>query len=166
MGAGQVTDIGMVTKSSASRIYSSSNVISFRSGQPLGQPTADWRPAVVERLQELIRLPLGWDGYDGIPVSFANAFFAFQVLESTCRSGTPPPSIVPGSGGDLQIEWHLGRGEIELYVRAPNDVHAWRRSAGESSVEEELPLSTDFSQAARWLQELTEAPFVAHAAAA
>lgn len=152
--------------SSASSGYPATNVFSLRTGQRLAALVGDWRPAVEARLQELIRLLHGWDGYRGHPVTFANAVFAFSVLESTCAGDTPAPEIVPGSSGDLQLEWHLPNGEIELHVRAPNDVHAWRFVAGDSPLEEELILSTDFSLVASWLRDLTEASLAPHAAAA
>src|SRR5690349_18746537 len=73
-----------------------------------------WRDVVESALGDLIRLPDGWDGYRGAPVSFSNAFFALRMLESICSLSTEPPQLVPGSDGDLQIEWHTMRGDIEL----------------------------------------------------
>jgi hypothetical protein len=121
-----------------------------------------WQSTVKGRLEEIVRLPEGWDGYQGRPVSFGNALFAVRVLESICAIDAPPPEIVPGCSGDLQIEWHLPGGDIELHVRAPNDVHAWRSMPSD----EELILSTDFSAVADWLRDLTEAPLAPDSAAA
>ena len=157
-----------LTTSSASNGYSAANVYSLRGGRrqlmPLAPP--DLQSAVENRLQELIRLESGWDGYEGQPVDFGNAVFAFRMLESICVADTPAPVIVPGSSGDLQLEWHLPAGEIELHVRAPNVVHAWRFLAGAHPLEQELTLSTDFSAVAKWLHDLTEAPLAPHATAA
>ena len=145
---------------------SATNVFSIQPGQQVRRPQEHWWHAVESRLQELIRLASGWDGYRGQPVSFSTAVFALGVLQSTCKSGTPTPSIVPGTVGDLQLEWHLANGDIELHVHAPNDVTAWRLMAGTAPFEEEIPLTTDFSSVAGWIKELTEAPLVPHAAAA
>jgi hypothetical protein len=124
---------------------------------------AGWRDAVNDRLEQLICLEEGWDGYAGIPVSFVNAKFSFHMLESICRPDTPAPQIVPGPSGDLQIEWHASAGDIELWVRGPNDVHAWR-GISETQECEELNLTTDFSAVADWVKQITE-PRIAIAAA-
>ena len=155
-----------LTTSSASAGYPATNVYSFRAGRRFPALDSEWQLTVEARLQELIRLENGWDGYEGPPVAFGNAVFAIRVLESICVGDTPAPSIVPGNAGDLQLEWHLPSGEIELHVRAPNDVHAWRCLAGAHPLEEALMLSTDFSVVAKWLRDLTEAPLAPHAAAA
>ena len=161
-----MTESRFLTTSSASKGYPATNVYSFRAGPRFAPLVPNWQLAVQARLQELIRLENGWDGYEGQPVGFGNAVFAVRVLESICLGDTPAPSIVPGSTGDLQLEWHLPSGEIELHVRAPNDVHAWRCLTGAHPLEETLVLSTDFSVVARWLRDLTEAPLAPHAAAA
>lgn len=122
-----------------------------------------WQTSVMQRLEELIRLEEGWDGYTAFPVSFDNAMFAFRMLESICRPETLPPRIVPGPSGDLQIEWHTHQGDIELWVRGPNNVHAWRSLNDENG--EEIDLTNDFSVVSTWVKEVTE-PTIAFAAAA
>lgn len=129
-------------------------------------PTSEWRDEVVERLQELLRLDYGWDGYYGIPVSLENAIFSLRMLEAACDTDTPAPQIVPGIEGDLQIEWHTLSGDLELHVKAPNDVHAWRLMSGVNAQEEELDLRTDFLAVAKWVEEVTESSIAADAAAA
>jgi hypothetical protein len=123
-----------------------------------------WQDVVIDRLEQLIRLEEGWDGYAGFPVSFVNAKFAFHMLESICRPDTPAPQIVPGPSGDLQIEWHTSTGDIELWVRGPNDVHAWREISKTQECEEQN-LTTDFSTVSDWMEQITEPRFVIAAAA-
>lgn len=123
-----------------------------------------WQATVKDRLEQLIRLEEGWDGYTGFPVSFDNAMFAFRMLESICRRDTPAPQIVPGASGDLQIEWHTQFGDIELWVRGPNNVRAWHEIT-ETQIDEELDLTTDFSEVSEWVRQITE-PTIAIAAAA
>jgi hypothetical protein len=115
-----------------------------------------WRQPIKERLDYLCQLSLGWDGYRARPVSFSTAHFALRLLESVCDSTTPAPSIVPGPSGDLQIEWHLKSGDIELHVRAPNDVHAWRETLSTGENGEELRLTIDFTLVARWVRNLSD----------
>jgi hypothetical protein len=117
-------------------------------------PGLEWSSPVIDRLEELVRLENGWDGYNGEPVSFLNANFALRMLEAICSVSTPAPQIVPGSSGDLQIEWHLPHAEIELHVRAPNDVVAWHLDATTTDDGEELALTNDFASVARWIENL------------
>lgn len=159
-----MTATQILTSSSPMSGYPTTNVYCFRDGKPQTQ-NPEWQAAVETRLKELMNLEIGWDGYQGQPVALANVVFAFCMLESICTGDSLAPQIVPGSSGDIQLEWHLQGGSIELDVRAPNDVHAWRQFAGAHPVEEERTLTTDFSLVAIWLRELMEAPFAPHTAA-
>ena len=53
---------------------------------------------------------------------------------------------------------------MELHVRAPNDVHAWRVKS--DGLEEELLLANDFSAIVAWIKELVEPSIAIKAAAA
>jgi len=132
----------------------------------LNEPAGEWRDSVLKRLEELIRLEIGWDGYQGKPVSFENATFALRMLEAVCIPETPAPQIVPGAVGDLQIEWHTLNGDVELHVRAPNKVHAWRHMVGHKQDGEEAQLTNVFFSVATWVKEVTESSIAPSAAAA
>jgi hypothetical protein len=125
----------------------------------------DWRNIVHDRLTELVRLPHGWDGYRGEPVSLENALFAVKVLEAVCGPEADPPHIVPGVAGDLQIEWHNLKGDIELHVLAPNRVNAWHAEANGDVLGEARGLTIDFRIVADWVKKITE-PDVAIGSAA
>ena len=132
----------------------------------ISAPELNWRDSVIARLNELVALEIGWDGYDGRPVSFEVANFALRVLETVCQVDAPEPQIVPGNSGDLQIEWHTPEGDIELHVREPNDVHAWRSQTTPVESISELFLKTDFIEVAGWIKELGEPSRAASVAAA
>jgi hypothetical protein len=125
-----------------------------------------WRPEVMKRLEALLRLPIGWDGYQGKPVALANVIFALDMLESICGYDVPAPQIVPGLNGDLQIEWHTLAGDVEFHVRAPNNVHAWRSLTGPVELEDETELTYEFSAVAAWVRDITELPSAAKSSAA
>jgi hypothetical protein len=63
------------------------------------------------------------------------------------------PQIVPGSRGDLQIEWHTPTTTIELHVKAPNIVSAWRETEANPDGEE-IRLSNNFVEISRWIREM------------
>jgi len=136
------------------------------SSRVLCEPRHAWRQRVIERLDELCKLQVGWDGYQAPPVSFANAHFAASMLASACPLDAPEPQIVPGASGDLQIEWHTETTDIELHIRAPNDVDAWRVVMSAPEREDQLHLTMDFRVVADWLVELSEASVAARSSAA
>lgn len=115
-----------------------------------------WRENVVKCLEELVKLESGWDGYNATPVSFENAYFALRMLETICPSDTPNPQIVPGTSGDLQIEWHTESTDIELHVRGPYDVHVWRATKETGEDGEEFQLTNDFASVSHWIAEISE----------
>lgn len=147
----------------------SSNVVSIPNESArliIQQPVHEWRKVVAARLECLMRLPTGWDGYCGQPVTFLNANFALQLLDYVCGANVPAPQIVPGAEGDLQIEWHTLTGDIELHVLLPFRVHAWRAMVGGESDGEHRTLTNDFTVVAAWVKDVTETPLATTAAAA
>lgn len=158
----------VVNRPALRRVYPSSDRASIGIGAfqqhriTLTEPDMVWRDEVIQRLEELVRLDVGWDGYHGVPVTFENATFALRMLEATCRDNVTAPQIVPGSSGELQIEWHTETGDIELLVKGPNSVHAWRCSAED---EEEVDLTNNFLVISHWVNELMEPSIALRAAA-
>lgn len=142
-----------------------SNVAELRTSTRIvvTEPVRGWLESVKARFNELVQMRVGWDGYRGVPVSFVNANFALRMLEAVCDANAPAPQIVPGSNGDLQIEWHTFSADIELHVRGPNDVHAWRSLGGGDTVERRL--SNDFTIVSAWINELA-GPSIASGTAA
>lgn len=130
------------------------------------EPPHAWHEAVNKRLGELVGLERGWDGYGAEPVSFENAVFAIRMLEVVCGPDAITPQLVPGPAGDLQIEWHTLTGDIELHVRSPNNVHAWRQLVGVDGQGEELELTNEFSKVSAWIRDLTRPDLAVATAAA
>lgn len=157
-----------MNRSQANSVFSS-NVVSIPTGSArlvMFEPNHNWRDAVMKRLEQLVRLEQGWDGYRGEPVSLENAAFALRMLEAVCGPNATPPQLVPGPSGDLQIEWHSLKGDIELHVLAPNRVHAWRQLVGRNEDGESLDLTIDFRSVAGWVRDITEPDFAVATAAA
>lgn len=99
--------------------------------------------AVLEKLEELMQLKPGWDGYEGQPMRFAVAAFVYFLWETIRTPGTPIPAVVPGGDGSMQLEWHTPElGDVEITITAPYEMSAWREKDG---VAELLILTDDFS---------------------
>jgi len=124
-------------------------------------PIRLWRDAVVSRLNELVALKRGWDGYRGEPVTFENANFAMRMLEASCGLEAPVPQIVPG-----QVEWHIGHTDLELDIRAPNDVHAWICNEHTGPDGQEVKLTNDFTIVAKWIRDFLDSSNASSVAAA
>jgi hypothetical protein len=124
-----------------------------------------WRDVAIRRLQELVALEKGWDGYQAPPVRFEIAYFTLDMLRAVCPNDVSAPQLVPATHGDLQVEWHYPAGEIELHVRGPNSVSAWRRSPA-APEGEEVSLTNDFVIVLSWIREIVGAPIGTFTAAA
>jgi hypothetical protein len=113
----------------------------------------EWKKVLVSKFNELTALRAGWDGYNGKPVSFTCASFAANLLEKLYDDILPPPSLVPGSDGTLQFEWHINQYDIEVDVLGAFDVMATRYDCitGET---QELELDSDYTGLADWLSDL------------
>ncbi len=121
------------------------------------EPEYDWGKAVTEKLDELIKLEHGWDGYNATPVSFANASFAQALLNEICKTDTPPPpQIVPGVDGDLQIEWHIQGVDIELHIVQPYNVRFWTNDEQLCPNGNEVHLTTIYNMVLPVIRKLTE----------
>jgi hypothetical protein len=75
---------------------------------------APWVAHLISNINRMSVLPGGWDGYDGLPLSFDAAVEALRFLASVMKPTTEPPWIVPLSNGGLQVEWHDRGLDIEI----------------------------------------------------
>ncbi len=115
---------------------------------------SEWIEALEKRFNDLTALPVGWDGYTGRPVSFTIARFAANLLERLYVPNVPPPSLVPGADGSLQIEWHRNDYDVELDIVGPQKVVAYRHDC-QKETDEELELATDFTPIQIWIEDLS-----------
>lgn len=125
-----------------------------------------WREGLEDRLEQLIRLQVGWDGYHARPVSLRNASFALGMIERLYLPSVSAPALVPGYNGDLQAEWHSNNHHIELHVQAPNRVEAWHSTPAIGNDGEERILTNDFTVVGVWLKELADSSHAVATAAA
>tara|TARA_R110000850_G_scaffold269752_1_gene402195 strand:- start:73 stop:576 length:504 start_codon:yes stop_codon:yes gene_type:complete len=114
---------------------------------------SSWRRSLSERFEDLTKLPIGWDGYNGVPVSFRNACYAAQLIEKIFVDGVSTPSIVPGSDGTLQLEWHELGYDIEVDIRGPLKVFCYRQDI-RTGDEDEVEITDDFTILSRWIDDL------------
>jgi hypothetical protein len=136
----------------------SSTVIPFKRPEKRNFITDEvnkWSVITGQKLEDLVNLPLGWDGYNGRGVKIQNAFFAINLLASICPPNFPPPAIVPGSDGSLQLEWHDFEFDIEIDISAPYKATAWRldHKMDNSISEQTIELTNDFKAVSIWIND-------------
>ena len=112
-----------------------------------------WSRVSKDRLNELIRLKTGWDGYRASPLNFHIAMFALQLIDRLYVEGVSCPGLVPGADGTLQIEWHENQYDVELDILGAYYVKAYRY-CHRTGVEEEYTLTNEFGVAWGWIQDL------------
>jgi hypothetical protein len=84
----------------------------------------DWKSKAAQRFVDLTRLPIGWDGHQGYPVSPRIADYAFQLLQTLMlRPGLSVPSITPLAYGGILLEWHRLGWDVEIEIDAPASHH-------------------------------------------
>jgi|688.fasta_scaffold202107_2 hypothetical protein len=115
------------------------------------------------KFDELCALPAGWDGYRSGPVPFGTANFAFGLTERIATVADAFPNIVPTSGGEIQAEWEVDGGVIELVFHGPLSASVYVEHDGHS---EERELGSDFTFVEDWISNLREKRAVDEAAAA
>jgi hypothetical protein len=78
-----------------------------------------WIDEIRQRVRYLIGLKQGWDGYLSAPIQTDTLSYSLSILDSVMRENSPAPFLAPVSGGGIQIEWHEGGLDIELYISQP-----------------------------------------------
>ncbi|MGH7623697.1 MAG: hypothetical protein ACREOJ_00065 [Gemmatimonadaceae bacterium] len=97
-----------------------------------------WLYAILSSIQRLSFLPKDWDSYGGRPVTFEAAFHALELLAGYLPSNSVPPSIVPGSDGGIQLEWHRHAGDLEIAFDQAGELSA-SFASGAGGVEWDMP---------------------------
>lgn len=71
---------------------------------------------ISNKLDELLKLHDGWDGYQGKSITNETILDIEEFLLLIYVDGLPIPLIVPGSDGSIQIEWHEKGIDLEIDI--------------------------------------------------
>lgn len=70
------------------------------------------------RARHLLSLTKDWDSYGGEPIDPETVDKAVDVaLALAHQFPAHPPSLVPCSDGSVQVEWHTGGWDVELWLQ-------------------------------------------------
>ena len=92
-------------------------------------PTSDlpaWLRASVARLLRLCALEFNWDSYGSPPPSLALVKNVISWLRFAEKETLPEPEVVPASAGGIQLEWYLGKRELEIEFTATGQIEYLR----------------------------------------
>ena len=117
-------------------------------------------PSLTERakrtLDELVSLDEGWDGYNGIPVLPEVAEHARLFLKRVEKYTNLMPDIIPLSNGGLQLEWYVGKYEIEAEIEPDcTTILLFEDRGDERSIEVSLDATLDLSDVAEFFREIS-----------
>ena len=80
-----------------------------------------WLTSALTHVAQIAQLPHNWDGDQSPPLAAKEREHITKLLSSIDNADLPEPTIVPISGGGMQIEWqHEGR-ELELEIVAESE---------------------------------------------
>lgn len=65
-----------------------------------------WLDSSENRLDHLMELRSNWDGYGGVPVSEETRTIVLKLLYNVLSPSDAIPSLVPGTNGAVNVEWH------------------------------------------------------------
>ena len=115
-----------------------------------------WMGSVFPAVQEFLRLPVGWDTYNGVPLRLDTGMFALQLLYDLMNPRIPVPLVAPTSPGGIQFEWRRDGFELELCVNAPYNCEVSSRDQATGD-ENSFMLTTDFTLLTRMMMKLQSA---------
>ena len=94
-------------------------------------------PAGIEAtITELVNLPQGWDGYDGLPVRPEVAKRARRFLAVVGEFTQLVPDVIPLSDGGLQLEWFVDTYEVEVVIAPDSKAHVYFECTNDGRIQE------------------------------
>jgi len=116
---------------------------------------AQWVVEAARKLEALGHLRANWDSYGGKPLNQGIKKFTVQVLKSLRNEDLPIPAVVLGSGGTIQLEWHVKQKELEVELRDDNTIEFMKVLQNGDTTEGEARdnVAAALRGLSRWLQE-------------
>lgn len=82
-----------------------------------------WLESVETQIDELRRLPFGWDAFGAGPLRHDVLWFAMSLLDIVMSDDTPPPHITPMSHEGVMLEWHRSGIDLEIEIERPGEAY-------------------------------------------
>jgi hypothetical protein len=84
----------------------------------------------IESLNNLRNLEPNWDTYGAPAIAPESIDTAIRLARFLPDHAMPEPSVVPTSGGGVQLEWHQGGFDIEVEFLPSGEIECeiWKQS--------------------------------------
>ena len=127
--------VGLLSFRGPEKTASSSIV---RPDATLTERAPTWFDAVARKCFSFVELENNWDSYGGRPVHESVAQAAADLLSRLARPFTAEPTVVPTSGGGIQIEWRTSKVDLEIEFASAGRISALfeNRATGQTWEEE------------------------------
>lgn len=89
--------------------------------------SSKWSVELLPRLEELINLYIGWDGYSAYPLSEESAYFCIEILDILYNENIETPQLILNDKQSIDIEWHNYGYDLEINL-FDIDVYAYRKN--------------------------------------
>jgi len=90
-----------------------------------------WQVEGIKRLIRVLKLPENWDSYNSQPPSQIAVNLGIRILAEINQEDILPPTVVPVSGGGVQLEWSVALRELELEISRDGLVEYLKTQSGE-----------------------------------
>ncbi len=75
-----------------------------------------WVGPTIKGLAALLALGPDWDSYGAATIDLRRVQAAGELLGTIMQPETPTPTVVPTSGGGVQLEWHEVAVDLEIEI--------------------------------------------------
>jgi hypothetical protein len=102
----------------------------------------EWLGTVCREVQDLLKLPQGWNSYRARSIRPEIAAATEELLRNVAQANTPKPIVTPTVRGGIQLEWHTQGLDLEVECEAPDQFQVFFEDLRDNSVfEAELGLA-------------------------
>ena len=111
--------------------------------------------ASISAVLNLLSLPRGWNSYTAKPIDQGSAAATIELLMVLLRSGIPAPAVVPRINGSIQLQWHAGAIDVEVYIDSPSNVRFFAEDVTTGQLAEGPLVGRDV-ELKGWLERLSD----------
>jgi hypothetical protein len=103
-----------------------------------GSAPAQWLAATEQSVEALRALPQDWNGYQAPAIAGALVDSARDAVRQLASLGVPAPQVTATNSGQVQLEWHTAKTDLEIRVIGPQHFDVFYEMEGQPAKSVEL----------------------------